>query len=397
MKHTFLLRLAGLGFSTAILFLAITAAIAQVFGTPQALKTALQQSGAYDTASQQLASKAGEATASEAGEGLPLDKADVSQAAAENFSAKAIQTNAEEVIDGSYGWLEGKTDKPDITIDLSPYIAGFTQSVGDQAVQRVQGLPACTPEQLRQLDPNNIDVFNLPCMPPGVNLATAKEQAITQATKSNEFLQDPVITTDSLPKDAEGKTAIDNLAYVPQIFQWTMRAPWIFAAIAALSAVAIMLITKPEWQAGIRKLARTLFVTGLILTLFILLTRLLFNYLTRPDGTASKLAGGDFKDVILAFARSLEQAFNNNLLVFGIVYILAGVAGLTTLRFLKSRAGSVHGVAASTTSGIHNSSSTPPNDNYSSDTERRGDDSPSSSNDSSDSGSSSDGGSSSSD
>lgn len=404
MKHPFLVRLASFGFSTSILLLALTAASVMTFGTPQAIKTALRDSGAYQSASDQLAKKASDMTASEPdskSEGnLQVDKEAVSQAASSSFSAKAIETNAEQAIDATYGWLGGKTAKPDIKLDLQPYINSFTQSLGDQAIQRAQSLPLCTPEQLRQIDPNNIDVFNLPCLPPGVDLNTAKDQAIAKATESNEFLQKPIVSVDSLPKDAAGKTAVDRAENVPTLYQWSMRAPWILAVLAALSAATIILLIRPDWRLAIRKLARPLFGTGIALVVLVFVARFFFSYVSKPEGIASRLAGGDFKDVILTFMSSLQQAYTGKLLNFGIAYLLIGSVALIALRIVKQHNGlqvatspsNVANSSSSTSSASTNSASLDDNKN------RLDADNPtpgSSSNDSS--GGSSDGGGSSSD
>jgi hypothetical protein len=404
MKHPILVRLAVLGFSTSILLLALTAASTMVFGTPQAIKSALRDSGAYRSASEQLAKKAGDmATSSESDSksesDLQLDREAVSQAAASSFTDKAIQTNAEQAIDATYSWLDGKTAKPEIKLDLQPYINSFTQSLGDRAVQRTQSLPLCTPEQLRQIDPNNIDVFNLPCLPPGVNLNAAKDQAIAKAVESNDFLKEPVISVDSLPKDTAGKTAVDRAENVPTLYQWSMRAPLILAVLALLSTAVIMLLLRPDWRLVIQKLARPLFGTGIALVILVVVARLFFSYVSKPEGLASKLAGGDFKDVILTFMSSLQQAYTDKLLNFGIAYLIVGLVALVALRIVKQHGGSATAAspvaAASSTSS---SSSTSDNSTSSDDGKHRPDvDSPTSDSGSNDSGSSSDGGGSSSD
>jgi hypothetical protein len=400
MKHPILVRLAAFGFSTSILLLALTAASTMVFGTPQAIKSALRDSGAYKSASEQLAKKAGDMAASESDskpEGdLQLDREAVSQAAASSFTDKAIQTNAEQAIDATYSWLDGKTAKPEIKLDLQPYINSFTQSLGDRAVQQAQSLPLCTPEQLRQIDPNNIDVFNLPCLPPGVNLNTTKDQAIAKAAESNEFLKEPVISVDSLPKDTAGKTAVDRAENVPTLYQWSMRAPLILAVLALLSAAVIVLLLRPDWRLVIRKLARPLFGTGIALVILVVVARLFFSYVSKPEGLASKLAGGDFKDVILTFMSSLQQAYTDKLLNFGIAYLIVGLVALVALRIVKQHGGSA--TTASPVAATSSSSSTSDNSTPSDDGKHRTDaDSPTSDSGSNDSGSSSDGGGSSSD
>lgn len=337
MKHTFLFRLAAFGFSTSILLLAVTAPAVMVFGTPDTLKKSLRDSGAYDAASRQLAEKAGDAATSR--QDLPIDKESVSQAAAETFSPKTIETNAEKVIEGTYNWLDGKTATPEFNVDLQPYVNNFTQTLNDRLVQQAQVLPVCSPEQLRQVDPNNIDVFKLQCLPPGVTLDMVKGQISAETAKSSqEFLENPNITADTLPKNSEGQTVAEQASNLPTIYQWLKKTPMIFGFLALLFAVAVTLLAMPEWRASIRKLGRSLLVTGLVLLVLTGLVRLLFTYLTRPGGLGEKLAGDELKDVALAFATSLERAYDSKLLLFGASYAIAGLFALIVLRFLKSSA-----------------------------------------------------------
>lgn len=396
MKHTFLFRLAAFGFSTSILLLAITAAAVMVFGTPDTLKKSLRDSGAYDIASRELATKAGDAAVSEGN--LPIDKEAVSQAAAETFSPKTIETNAEKVIDGTYNWLDGKTATPEFSVDLRPYVNSFTQTLNDRLVQQAQVLPVCSPEQLQQVDPNNIDVFKLQCLPPGVTLDMVKGQIAAETAKSSqEFLENPNITADTLPKDEQGKTVAQQASNVPALYQWVKKAPWIFGLLALLCAAAVILFARPEWRTGARRLARSLLITGIILVILTGLVRLLFSYLTRPGGLGEKLAGDELKDVAMTFITSIERAYDSKVLLFGIVYAVVGLVALLALRFLKQPSTPV---VASTPANSTAPAATPPSAASGTDvSSSSSDDKPSdrSGSDSSDSGGSSDGGGSSSD
>jgi hypothetical protein len=317
--------------------LAITTTGVLVFGSPAALKAALKDSGAYNAASSHLAQQAGKAVNNQSA--VTLDQTTVQSAAQQNFSAQTVESNTESVVDNMYGWLQGKTAKPEFKLDLSPYVGQFTQSVGDQTVQHVASLPICTAEQLRQIDPNNININQLPCRPPGVDLNTAKQQAIDQVVQSNSFLSNPVISSDTLPKDAEGKTALDRADSLPGVFQWTMRGPWIFGGLAVLCAALIMwLLWSESWRTGVRKLARSLVGVAITLLLIVLITKLSLHFVTSSDSIAGKLVNKDFQQVLITFAKSLEQAYDSKLLTFGIVYAAVGIVALLVLRFWKPAA-----------------------------------------------------------
>lgn len=336
MKHPILLRLAGFGFSTSVFFLAITAATVSVFGTPTALKSTLDKSGVYDSTVKQIAEEATDAATTNNDLGVSADT--VKRAATDSFSATAVQTDIEKTIDSTYAWLDGSTERPNITLDLTPYVSRFTQSVGDQAAQRAKGLPPCTLEEVKKLDPNNINLSTISCLPPGVSPTSVQSAVVDKLVGSNEFLKDPVLTTDSLPKDAEGKTAIDRAHNVPTAFQWSLRAPRIFAGLALVCVVITIALTYRinEWRPAVRRLAKALPTVGIFLGITAVVTRLLFSHFTKPDGLVTKLAGGDFKDAIIAFMNSLQLLYTDKLIAFAAIYLIIGVLVLVAMRFIKS-------------------------------------------------------------
>jgi hypothetical protein len=331
MKHGIGIRLLSYGLRVSLLLLALTAAAATVFGSPDTLKTSLKSSGTYQTASDQLSRQAGNTVSGLAN--LKVDKATVEVAAQQSFSPQTIETNTESAVDELYGWLQGKTEKPIIKLDLSPYVDDFVQSVGNQAEQRVAQLPACTAEQLRQINPNTINIYELPCRPPGVDLGSAKQVAINQAVASNDFLQNPVLSSDSLPKDANGKTALDRASSLPTVYQWAMRGPWIFGGMALLCAALIVwLLWSAGWRAGAGKLARSFLGVGITLLVITALAKLFFHFVTDADGIGGKLLSGDFQHVLVTLLRSLERAYDGVLLNFGIIYIVVALITLIVIR-----------------------------------------------------------------
>ncbi len=326
MKHSTLTRLAAYGFRSGIFLLALTASATLAFGSPAAIKSALKESGAYEKASEALAIQAGNSLSTVDSQTV------VNEAAKDSFKPESVQTTTEKAIDSTYRWLEGETAKPDISIDLRPYMRGFTDKLGDQATERASMLPVCTAEQLRSIEPGNVDIFNLPCRPPDVDLASAKDQAIARATASNGFLQNPVIDTDSLPKDAEGKTIVDKASSAPQIYAVAMQLPWVFGALALLSAITLAFLMRANWHHTVRKLGRSFVGVGLTLLVIVVLARLFFWYATQPDSYISKLASDEYHGVLIAFVRSLETSYTGWLLIFGSAYAALGILVLVMMR-----------------------------------------------------------------
>jgi hypothetical protein len=333
MKHSFVSRLINYFLGLSLLGLAVFTAATMTFGSPDSVKQALRDSGAYKQAASLLADRASQ-EAAKAG-GASLESMSVDSAARSSISPELIQRDGEGAIDNTYAWLQGQTPSLKISIDLTPYINSFTGRLGDQAVQQASALPDCTIQQLQQLNLQHANVFDLPCKPTGVNLNTLKEQAVTQLTKSSDLLGNPVASTDSLPKDDRGKTALDHAKDLPQVFQWSMLLPWACAIAALVFASLIILLSRPAYHAGLRLLSRSLLGAGITVLVLVTVAKLFFWYATRPDGVFSRLVAGNFSEVILSFARSLEKAYDSRLLIFGIGYTILGLAGIFMARFLK--------------------------------------------------------------
>lgn len=340
MKHSFLIRLAAYGFRLSILLLALTATAVMTFGTPEVLKQTLRDSGAYNAAASALARQAGQAVSDRVSPGSDTaertnQQAAIDDAAKDSFTPASLRSATEKNIDATYAWLEGKTSRPDLEFDLRPYTDSFAQKLGNQTAERVSSLPVCTAQQLRQLDPASVNIFDLPCRPPGINLDSAGDQAANQIAASNGFLQNPVVSTDDLPKDVEGKTVVDRAASLPAAFQLATQAPWWLAVLALLCASLILLLWRNDIRAAIRKLARNVLTAGIILLVIIGIARLLIRFAADPNNAIGKLLAGSYRDVLLSFLRALEKAYDSKLLVFGIAYTVFAIVALVALRIWK--------------------------------------------------------------
>jgi hypothetical protein len=321
--------------SLGLVGLAISLAATTTFGTPDATKSALSDSGAYQKAADQFAQRATQETKQVTGS--TLNNASIEASAKESISAAMVQRDSEGVIDASYRWLRGETPQLQISVDLQPYISAFTGNVADQTLSHISTLPICTTEQLQNIDVNNINIYSLPCRPPNVDLGSLKDQALAQLTGSNELLSNTKLSTDSLPKDEQGKTAIDHMSAVPQVFQLSMLLPWLFSIAIIVGVAMLFWLNFSEKRVFAKQIARSSLSAGITVLLVVALAKIFFWFMTRPNGIFQRLIEGNFSEVVLSFAQSLERVYDGKLLCFGIVYVLLGIGGLLALRFIKGK------------------------------------------------------------
>jgi hypothetical protein len=326
----FLLGLTSSAFKILLLSTALVAAIVLVFGNPTQLKSSLDESKAYDTLVDNIL-KASQKQMNEQGNDLPLDRPEIRQAATSAFSPELLQKSAEQIIDGSYGWLNGSSPTPTFRIDLSSAKQQFAQALGDYAANRVQSLPPCTLDQLRELANTDIDPFNVPCAPPTITPAQAREEVVHNLSTNQDFLSNPVLTADNLPRNENGKTVFEEAQQIPKIFQWARRAGWILGILTVLIGLGLIFF-RHDKRRGVRMVGMSLLGTGIFLLVSTLLINYLFNQANKPGGQLAHLSNkSEFQATLTAFISSINRALNHTILRFAITYTVLGAIALGAL------------------------------------------------------------------
>jgi hypothetical protein len=333
--------LASSGFKLCIYMAALTAAVALTFGTPTKIKQALTKGKVYDNVvdgaieqiqKQNSAPPEGQEGGEPEESHIPLDNAAIEQVAHQAFPPELLQSSFEQIIDGTYHWLDGEVTQPDFKVDLSIVKQNLANAIGDEAVRHLQALPVCTPEQVRGINLAEADAFGLPCLPPGLNLEIKRQEIVAEVAGSQDFLKDPVITANNLKND-EGKTPFETLSNAPKAFQWTKRLPWIFG-IAGLLAGAATVFLHDDRRRGLFVIARALLIAGVLLLVSGLITLFFLGHLPLPENVADS---GKLGNTLLEVIRSLGGAFNGVLLTFAGVYTVLGAGGLLGLHFTKPK------------------------------------------------------------
>lgn len=329
--------LSGFVFRLSLGFLVVAGPLVMVFGTPGPLKQALGDSKIYDSA---VDSVIQDSIKSGTRDGpLPPDQPELQQAVKEAVTPAFLHSSGDQIIDGIYGWLEGKTAQPEFRIDATSVQQKLVQSLGDRAVAKARQAPPCSLQQTRALAGSTIDPFNLPCLAPGYDVNLLRVEIAKQVSSDN-ILQNPVINQDNLPKDVNGKTAVQNLTdhakNAPEIFRWLKLTPWLLAVVALISGTVFIALTEDKRRA-LRKLSIATLVLGLVVIAGIFISNYAFSRATSSTGPLASRVSGPLQQPTLATAQSLAKAINGKLILFGGAYALLGGSGLLALRFTKNR------------------------------------------------------------
>ncbi len=333
MLHDFRLRFVRFGLRLSLLLLALSGALVAIVGSPDTVKQAVADSRIYDAAANILSDQP---TAKE----VPAVRPVLKEAVNSSLPPAEIQAAAEQFVDGTYNWLEGETAKPDFKIDLSPVVDRFTTVIGDATAQQAQALPACSLEQTQQLAEQKLagaDLLSFGCLPAGMTPAMIREQAISRLASSNRLIEDPILTADTLPTNAQGQTFFQTASSAPGMYHFITILPWILGGLAVILAGLVVWMSRTI-ASGLYDVAVSLFWTGVLIVVLGGVSHVLFAVLTQPGGSITQSTAGSFQQYIIAFGRSLEAVWFKHVLFFGGGYSLVGGLTVVGLR-LRSSAG----------------------------------------------------------
>ena len=328
--------LASTLFRVAILVVPVLLATNLVFGKPDTPKKVLKDSGIYSSFSDGLVQQVTE-DKKQAPADQPPNPADavkdpiVQNAIKKTLTPEFAQSTAEQVLDGTYHWLDGTTTKPDFNVDLSGLKTNLANAIGDGGLAHVQSLPVCTLQQMQQIDVNTIDPLALPCLPPGVNLQTERQKLVNDALNNGDVLEDTSLTADTLKGEGQTQSPFEKASVVPKLFQWSKVLPWVLGIAGLVAAVGVVMLDE-ERRHGIKSLSRTVLVVGIILLVAVGIGKFLVAHMQIDESVAKSPA---IQQSVVYIITTLNNAFGNVLLVFALVYILGGSGGLAWLHFTR--------------------------------------------------------------
>lgn len=311
----------------SLVALATVAALVLPLSDPNHLKRELAQNQVYESVITELIE---ENALTYTGEGQQIDAATFRTAATKAFTPELLQSLTDEFLDGTYRWLQGRTAQPDFSLDISSARQAFAQSLAEQAVNRLNGLPACNFAQLQQLQISQIDPFSISCRPPGINLEAEVTRLTDQIANGSEFLPNRSLTVADLPKDASGRTVFEQLHYLPQAYQ-LLRPTLLILLLLTLLAAGLLIYLHDSRRAGLRQAATTILGTGVFLAISAIVYLLVFR---QANTLSSNMAG--IQPIVLGVAHALFDRFNQILLIFSAVYATLGVGLLLLTRQRKT-------------------------------------------------------------
>jgi len=300
-----------------------------VFSGPHDLELSITRSGIYQSFVSDVL-KAQSNTGSSSSNAIPIDQPGVQSVVQSAFSSALLQKDAEQVINATYAWTNGKTSSLQFTIDLSGAKQQLATGIGQYVSSRLAALPVCSAAALQTM--TTVDPFDATCVPPGFDVAAA-----ATATESNvlnsDFLKNPVITANT--KTGNGQTLNQKFQNAPKAYQHTRQGLAVsFILILALSTATVFLADSR--RAGLRRLAVALISIGIfsiVLDWFsIFVIHKLADKINGSTGTNKAL-----EQQVVRIVESLANNIRTWDTIYGATLIAIGVAIPVTLHFISNK------------------------------------------------------------
>lgn len=301
------------------------------------MKSTLRGSGIYSSAVDQALDSAAKNAAKD--NSVPFDQPEVRAAVKKAIPPEQLQTWAEQMIDGTYGWLNSGATDPVINLDFATAKQNLADNLGNYAVARAKALPVCTNAQLLALQSSggDVDPFTAICIPKGFDLESLRTKVEDEVLKNTDVFDKSSFSAADFPKNEQGKTVFEQASLGRTGYQWAKNAPYILVAVACISA-GLWVLMHDKKRRGIYVVGRSLLGVGVFILVGAIVLRYLITQVSSPAGPLVKHVQGDTQSTVIYVVRNLSNSVNNVYLVVGLVYAIAGGAALLVLHFTKPKA-----------------------------------------------------------
>ena len=325
------------GFFSILLYVTLIAGatavtITLVFSQPESLETMLVQSKLYDNFVESTLEQASKSSTNSS-DGFSIADPAVQAAAKEAFAPAVLEKDVNAVIEANYAWLQGKTDKPEFTIDLSEAKVTFAGLVGKAVKDHLQALPVCTNEQLATLNYAQADLLTLTCRPANISPTTEGARIETTLASSDGFLEQTTFTADSIGQQGS-EPYYKKAAFAPQVYHYATYAPYAVAGVSALLSIIIVFVAVRK-RNGLRAISIVYLISGIVLIGMYLGANVAYNKFHTQLFNDSSV--GNIQQSLTEFLHQLQVRVSQDYLYIGLGLIALSAIGFIVLLATRNR------------------------------------------------------------
>ena len=310
--------------STFVISLLVATATVWIFrftlGDRGVVKSWFVESGAYENFVDEVVDASAKAS-QENTDAASIDIGLLRTAAKDAFTPQVLQEAVEEVIDGTYDWVEQKNPSLQFTIDLNEPKKNFVKSLSNSVLEKAKELPTCETFEI----PEEIDIFAVDCLPANIDPDQLSDDFARELDSAEDFLGSPVFTQDDIKVDKNGVDVPIGEAY-PWIPTWYARAmafTWGVLALTVLASFILIFLAKSHRRGAVH-LMRALLLVTLSTTVFAFISQRIPISLSGVGG--GDKAAEDFAErVVEPFVNVAIDTFANWNYVFALIFGSFGV------------------------------------------------------------------------
>jgi len=242
-----------------------------VFGQPQPIKSAVTTSGVYNVLLHDVLSSQQTTFGTMQ---LPLSDPNIEQAIGSAFTPQVLQSVGDDLIDGFYGWIQGKTDKPTFHVNLLNAREQAAENVATYVAGRVASLPVCSTSGLYELYNSGVlatgNYYSMSCRPSSLATQTVHDTVRRSILSSGDFANQLTFDASTITDDS-GQPLYKKLSFIPATYKaivWSTYA----TGILALAALSGAIFLHPSRRAGAKRAAIVLLACGIASALLALAT-----------------------------------------------------------------------------------------------------------------------------
>lgn len=253
--------------ATSLLFTSLIAFVyswvfLHTFADRTVVKSWVEDSGTYSALVSEVVSVS---SSQAANEGTTVNAEILDAAANSAFTPLLLQESTEGFFDGTYDWLEGKTETLQFSVDLTAAKQTFADSLTQSADQILTSLPVCPDGEVVE----NLDPFSATCVPEGFDFSQSADEFTDSIVSSDEFLPEPIVTEQNtlIDNDGQKQTIDQRLSLAPTLFTLARFGTILFFVLGLASTAVIFWLTTTRGKA-IFRLFKAFAITAISVGLF---------------------------------------------------------------------------------------------------------------------------------
>jgi hypothetical protein len=333
MKSLFL-RLSTFLLPSTLFIFGLGLSLLMVFGQPQPIKSAVTDSGLYSVLVDDVLAEQGQTTIGTLS--IPLTDPHIKQAIAQAFTPAVLQNAGDQILDGFYAWIQGKTEQPVISVNLNGAKEQAAENIATYVAARVASLPTCSTSELYQIYNSGAlasgNYYSFTCRPASLSTQTVHDTVNQSILGSSDFANKITLDASTIT-DENGQPLYKKLSFIPKGYKITVWSTYATGVIALL-AIAGIIFLRSNKRLGLKRAAIVLLAVGIPSMLLAIATAWGSTYLERLITSASGNTAA-LQVKFAAIARELVTDVRTWWLWISGIEIALGIGLLVGLRFSR--------------------------------------------------------------